>query len=66
MNQNIFYHQYIRRLLNEKFPVEMKDQLPRKAVWNLMFCIGTAAAVCLFSIFYILKQVIQTIGNWEF
>lgn len=49
----------ISRLLSEKFPEEMKDQLPRKTVWNLMFCIGIAAVVSLFAAIYILKQVIK-------
>ena len=49
----------ISRLLSAKFPAEMKDQLPRKTVWNLMFCIGTAAVVALFAAIYILKQVSQ-------
>ena len=37
----------------------MEDRLPRKTVWNLMFCIGTAAVVSVFAAIYILKQVIN-------
>ena len=53
----------ISRLLSEKFPEEMKDRLPRKTVWNLMFCIGTAAVVSVFAAIYILKQVINIKSN---